>query len=94
MSARNPTPSLRPNNFTAFVPVNMASSVARLSRSKIHGTVPEKIALGTRSNGEVVIGAGNYCSFAVDENDDVWGWGLNSMGQTGLEVSDEIQSPK
>ncbi|KAH0839851.1 regulator of chromosome condensation 1/beta-lactamase-inhibitor protein II [Lanmaoa asiatica] len=65
-----------------------------IDRRKIHGTVPEKIALGTRSNRAVVIGAGNYCSFAVDESGDVWGWGLNSMGQTGLDVSDEIQSPK
>ncbi|KAF8138388.1 regulator of chromosome condensation 1/beta-lactamase-inhibitor protein II [Boletus edulis] len=65
-----------------------------IDRRKIHGTVPEKITLGTRSNRAVVIGAGNHCSFAVDENGDVWGWGLNSMGQTGLEVSDEIQSPK
>lgn len=64
-----------------------------IDRRKIHGTVPEKIALGSRSNRAVVIGAGNYCSFAVDESGDVWGWGLNSMGQTGLAVSDEIQSP-
>ena len=65
-----------------------------IDRRKIHGTVPEKIALGARSNRAVAIGAGNYCSFAVDESGDVWGWGLNSMGQTGLDVSDEIQSPK
>ncbi|KAG9317384.1 regulator of chromosome condensation 1/beta-lactamase-inhibitor protein II [Chiua virens] len=65
-----------------------------LDRRKIHGTVPEKITLGTRSNRAVVVGAGNYCSFAVDESGDVWGWGLNSMGQTGLDVSEEIhQSP-
>lgn len=66
-----------------------------LDRRKIHGTVPEKITLGSRSNRALVIGAGNYCSFAVDESGEVWGWGLNSMGQTGLNVSDEIhQSPK
>ncbi|KAF9247402.1 regulator of chromosome condensation 1/beta-lactamase-inhibitor protein II [Melanogaster broomeanus] len=55
-----------------------------LDRRKIHGTVPEKITIGSRSNRIVVIGAGNYCSFAVDESGDVWGWGLNSMGQTGV----------
>ncbi|KIK78236.1 hypothetical protein PAXRUDRAFT_834651 [Paxillus rubicundulus Ve08.2h10] len=65
-----------------------------LDRRKIHGTVPEKIALGGRSNRAVAIGAGNYCSFAVDELGDVWGWGLNTMGQTGTGVSNEIQSPK
>lgn len=65
-----------------------------LDRRKIHGTVPEKITIGSRSNRVVVVGAGNYCSFAVDESGDVWGWGLNSMGQTGVGVADDIQSPK
>ncbi|KAI6047503.1 regulator of chromosome condensation 1/beta-lactamase-inhibitor protein II [Pisolithus marmoratus] len=71
-----------------------------IDRRKIHGTVPEKIALGHRSNRAVVIGAGNYCSFAVDEVGDVWGWGLNTMGQTGTGVSelrstsDEIHTPR
>ena len=54
-----------------------------VSRRKIHGTVPEKIALGTRSRKAVVVGAGNNHSFAVDEDGDVWGWGMNAMGQTG-----------
>jgi regulator of chromosome condensation len=31
----------------------------------------------------VAIGSGNNHSFAVDEQGDVWGWGLNAMGQTG-----------
>lgn len=54
-----------------------------LERRKIHGTVPEKVTLGGRSRKAVVVGAGNYHSFAVDEKGDVWAWGLNSMGQTG-----------
>ncbi|EGO02063.1 hypothetical protein SERLA73DRAFT_166564 [Serpula lacrymans var. lacrymans S7.3] len=71
-----------------------------LERRKIHGTVPEKIILGNRSNKAVLVGAGNYCSFAVDEEGAVWGWGLNTMGQTGTGVfdppsaSDEVRSPK
>jgi regulator of chromosome condensation len=54
-----------------------------IARRKIHGTVPEKITLGTRGRKAVIIGAGAYHSFAVDETGDIWGWGLNSMGQTG-----------
>ncbi|KAF8165485.1 regulator of chromosome condensation 1/beta-lactamase-inhibitor protein II [Crassisporium funariophilum] len=54
-----------------------------LERRKIHGTVPEKITLGTRARKAVTIGAGSYHSFAVDDKGDLWGWGLNSMGQTG-----------
>ncbi len=70
-----------------------------LERRKIHGTTPEKIVLGGRSHKAVVIGAGNYTSFAVDEKGDVWAWGLNNMGQTGTgftsAASDsEVQLPK
>ncbi|KAF5363508.1 hypothetical protein D9756_000340 [Leucocoprinus leucothites] len=54
-----------------------------LERRKIHGTHPEKISLGTRSRKAVEVGAGSYHSFAIDENGDVWGWGLNTMGQIG-----------
>ncbi|KAF9568941.1 RCC1/BLIP-II [Agrocybe pediades] len=54
-----------------------------LERRKIHGTVPEKVTLGTRARKATVVGAGAFHSFAVDDKGDVWGWGLNSMGQTG-----------
>lgn len=69
-----------------------------LERRKIHGTVPEKVTLGTRARKAVTIGAGSFHSFAVDDRGDVWGWGLNSMGQTGTgyESSDDsfVQSPQ
>lgn len=41
------------------------------------------------------MGAGNYHSFAVDDNGDVWGWGLNTMGQTGTGITSnpEVQLP-
>lgn len=54
-----------------------------LERRKIHGTTPEKIVLRARTRKAVVVGAGNYTSFAVDDKGDVWAWGLNNMGQTG-----------
>jgi regulator of chromosome condensation len=65
-----------------------------LERRKIHGTTPEKVVLGHRSRKAVVIGAGNYSSYAVDDKGDVWAWGLNNMGQTGTGTSgSEIQLP-
>jgi regulator of chromosome condensation len=68
-----------------------------LERRKIHGTVPEKVTLGTRSRKAVHVGAGTYHSFAVSESGDVWAWGLNSMGQlgTGFETEDDtiVQMP-
>lgn len=54
-----------------------------LERRKIHGTVPEKVTLGTRARKATTVGAGAFHSFAVDDKGNVWGWGLNSMGQTG-----------
>jgi regulator of chromosome condensation len=69
-----------------------------LERRKIHGTVPEKITLGSRTRKAVVVGAGHYHSFAVDNEGDIWGWGLNSMGQTGTGYNGpadaEVQLPK
>ncbi|KAH9948366.1 RCC1/BLIP-II [Amylocystis lapponica] len=47
------------------------------------GQLGRKIVLGARSHKAVVVGAGSYSSFAVDEQGDVWAWGLNNMGQTG-----------
>jgi regulator of chromosome condensation len=54
-----------------------------IERRKMHGTVPERITLGSRTRKAVVVGSGHFHSFAVDDRGDVWGWGLNSMGQTG-----------
>ncbi|KAF9478168.1 RCC1/BLIP-II [Pholiota conissans] len=69
-----------------------------MERRKIHGTVPEKVTLGTRSRKATTVGAGSFHSFAVDDKGDVWGWGLNSMGQTGTgwESSEDsvVQLPK
>lgn len=57
-----------------------------LERRKIHGTVPEKVTLGgTRGRRAVVVGAGSCSSFAIDEDGAVWAWGLNSMGQLGMQ---------
>ncbi|TDL19080.1 RCC1/BLIP-II [Rickenella mellea] len=54
-----------------------------LERSKVHGTTPEKVILHVRSRRAVAIGAGDFTSFAVDDEGQVWGWGLNNMGQAG-----------
>ncbi|KAG7096713.1 hypothetical protein E1B28_004127 [Marasmius oreades] len=64
-----------------------------LERRKIHGTIPEKVTLGNRLRKGKIIGAGSYQSFAVDDSGDVWGWGLNTMGQTGTgyETKDDAQ---
>ncbi|KAF5380523.1 hypothetical protein D9615_004510 [Tricholomella constricta] len=54
-----------------------------IERRKIHGTVPEKIILGTRARKATYIASGSYHSFAIDTDGDVWGWGSNYLGQTG-----------
>ena len=70
-----------------------------LERHKITATTPERIVIGARSNKAVVVGAGNYTSFAVDTDGHVWGWGANSTGQTGTgfvsgATNQEVQTPK
>lgn len=69
-----------------------------LERHKMKATQPQKITLEVRSRKAVAIGAGIYHSFAVDDAGDVWGWGLNTMGQTGTgqdSTSDtEVQLPR
>ena len=69
-----------------------------LERRKINGTVPEKVTLHSRSLKATAIGAGAYHSFAIDEHGDVWGWGLNTMGQTGTgyngKADDVVQLPQ
>lgn len=70
-----------------------------LERHKIHGTSPERIVIGARSNKAIYIGAGAYTSFAVDSDSNVWGWGVNNCGQTGTgfvngSTDSEIHIPK
>jgi regulator of chromosome condensation len=70
-----------------------------LERRKIHGTNPERVVLGARGRRATAVGAGSFHSFAVDEEGAVWGWGLNSAGQTGTGInradSDSIvQTPR
>jgi regulator of chromosome condensation len=40
--------------------------------------------IGLRRKKIVKIGSGDYHSFAVDSKDNVYSWGLNSFGQTGI----------
>lgn len=70
-----------------------------LERHKIHGTAPERIIIGRRSNKAWHIGACAYTSFAVDDHGNVWGWGANHCGQTGTglvnnSTDQEIHVPK
>jgi regulator of chromosome condensation len=52
-----------------------------LERHAAKGLIPG--AIGTVKK-VVTIGAGAYNSFAVKENGDVYSWGLNNFGQTGI----------
>jgi regulator of chromosome condensation len=40
--------------------------------------------MGLRGKKIVRIGSGDYHSFAVDDKDNLYAWGLNSFGQTGI----------
>ena len=47
------------------------------------GTVPYKVLRSTAGHRAVAIGAANDSSFFVDQQGEVWAWGLNGYGQTG-----------
>lgn len=52
-----------------------------LERTKMNSLVPTQFGLPKKMVG---IGAGAYHSFAIHENGDVYSWGLNSFGETGI----------
>lgn len=65
------------------------SQLARrvVSRTAAGALVPREFGLQRKKIAH--IGAGDYHSFAVDDNGDVYSWGLNSFGQTGVPKEEE-----
>ncbi|CAO1621925.1 unnamed protein product [Sympodiomycopsis kandeliae] len=62
-----------------------------IERRKINGLNPEKVGL----RDIVLIGTGAYHSFAVDKKGNVYGWGLNSLKQIGIDTDEEyIPTPR
>ncbi len=49
-----------------------------------HNALKPTMQTGLHRNDTTYIAAGGYHSFAVDEQDRVWAWGLNNYGQTGV----------
>jgi len=52
-----------------------------LERTKLHSLKPTQFGLPKKM---VNIGVGSYHSFAIHQNGDVYSWGLNSFGETGI----------
>ncbi|KAF1812923.1 RCC1/BLIP-II [Eremomyces bilateralis CBS 781.70] len=52
-----------------------------VERRRLESLVPREVGMYRRKIRYVT--AGSYHSFAIDQNDDVWGWGLNSFGEAG-----------
>lgn len=52
-----------------------------VERSRLTGLVPREFGL----RGKIAkVACGSYHSFAIDNKGDVWSWGLNSYGETGI----------
>lgn len=51
----------------------------------MNGLIPREF--GLPKNKIVNLGAGGYHSFAIDKAGNVWSWGLNSYGETGIRHS-------
>ena len=59
-----------------------------IERRKINALAPSKLDL----KNIISIGAGAFHSFAVNNKGDVYGWGLNTFGQLGVEPIDDLMS--
>ena len=53
-----------------------------IERTKLGGLVPREF--GLPKNKITFVSAGDYHSFAIDTKGEVWSWGLNSYGETGI----------
>lgn len=53
-----------------------------VERTRANGLIPREF--GLPKNKIKYITCGSYHSFAVDKTGEVWAWGLNSYGQTGI----------
>ncbi|KAI1088277.1 RCC1/BLIP-II [Rostrohypoxylon terebratum] len=48
------------------------------------GLTPQPCGKFSKKHRAIQVGAGSYHSFYIDDNDQVWAWGLNNYAQTGL----------
>ena len=53
-----------------------------VERTRVNGLVPSQFGLSKYKIESVACGA--YHSFAIDDQNRVWAWGLNNFGQTGI----------
>lgn len=60
-----------------------------VSRTAKNGLVPREFGLQRKKI--TVIGAGDYHSFAIDDKGDVYSWGLNTFGETGVSKDEESE---
>lgn len=56
-----------------------------VERTRMGGLVPREF--GLKRGAITFINSGAYHSFAIDNKGQVWAWGLNNYGQTGIEDS-------
>lgn len=62
-----------------------------LPRHAAGALVPREFGLQRKKI--VAVGCGNYHSFAVDDKDNTYGWGLNGFAQCGTESDQDSASP-
>lgn len=54
-----------------------------IERNKLSSLIPQGVGL---PRGKIVrVACGSYHSFAIDKDNNVWGWGLNNFGEVGVE---------
>ncbi|KAF1949233.1 RCC1/BLIP-II [Byssothecium circinans] len=58
-----------------------------IERTRMNSLVPSGVSIPRKK--VVSVSCGSYHSFAIDQDGELWAWGLNSYGEAGLPIQDD-----
>ncbi|KAI9839962.1 MAG: hypothetical protein M1819_000154 [Sarea resinae] len=61
-----------------------------IERTKAQTVIPSGVVIPRKK--VIGVGCGSYHSFAIDEDGDLWAWGLNSFGEAGIPVQQDEEA--
>ena len=61
-----------------------------IERTKTQSLVPAGVSIPRKK--VAAVGCGSYHSFAIDKDGELWSWGLNSFGETGIPLKKDEEA--
>ncbi|KAI9654827.1 MAG: hypothetical protein M1821_005821 [Bathelium mastoideum] len=61
-----------------------------IERTKTQSLLPAGVSIPRRK--VAAVGCGSFHSFAIDKSGQLWGWGLNSFGETGIPLEEDEEA--